>query len=166
MGEDTPQVPMDSPAFMVAPLSMSDAMYQLWREGIAYAQRLLDDLDYDEFHKDHLMSPFPIGVCTFSLPFSFILHNMYVVTLKCGEYFRVWLVQLLVVLLILLAYLGQSIPMAHMGSLRNILWGVTLMSWVTPSIRAHELRIFFVFTLCIFFFAFLRLVLTSSYFQI
>ena len=53
---------------------------------------------------------------------------MYVVTLKCGEYFRVWLVQLLVVLLILLAYLGQSIPMAHMGSLRNILWGVTLMS--------------------------------------
>lgn len=40
------------------------------------------------------------------------------------------------------------------------------MSWVIPFIRAYELGVFFIFTLCTFFSAFLRLVLTSSYFQI
>lgn len=56
---------MDPPAFMLALLSMSDAGYQLWRGGIAYAQQLLGDLDYDDFDKGRLMSPFPIRVCTF-----------------------------------------------------------------------------------------------------
>lgn len=66
MGEDAPQAPMDRPEFMLAPLSMIDAKYQMWKDGIAYAKRLLGDLDYDDFNKGRLMSPFPIGVCVFS----------------------------------------------------------------------------------------------------
>ena len=45
VGEDAPQVPMDPSAFMLAPFLMNDANYQLWRDGIAYAKRLLGDLD-------------------------------------------------------------------------------------------------------------------------
>ena len=67
MGEDAPQAPMDPSKFMLAPLSMIDAEYQLWKDGIAYAEQLLGDLDYDDFSKGHLMSPFPIKVCIFSL---------------------------------------------------------------------------------------------------
>ena len=32
---------MDHPPFMLAPLSMTDAKYQLWRNGIPYAKRLV-----------------------------------------------------------------------------------------------------------------------------
>lgn len=53
---------------MLAPFSMINAEYQLWRGGIAYAKKLLGDLNYGDFSEDHLMSPFPIGVCTFSFP--------------------------------------------------------------------------------------------------
>ena len=45
VGEDAPQVPMDPSAFMLAPFLMNDANYQLWRDGIAYAKRLLGDHD-------------------------------------------------------------------------------------------------------------------------
>ena len=45
MGEDAPQVPMDPPTVMLAPLLMTDAKYQLWRDGIAYVEWLLGDLD-------------------------------------------------------------------------------------------------------------------------
>ncbi|KAK9998106.1 hypothetical protein SO802_017709 [Lithocarpus litseifolius] len=37
---------------MLAPLSMTNAEYQLWRNGIPYAGRLVNDLDYDEFNYD------------------------------------------------------------------------------------------------------------------
>lgn len=68
---------MDPPAFMLAPLLMFDAEYQLGKGGIAYAQRLLGDLDYDEFNEGHLMSHFPIGVCIFSFPSLFSLYLAY-----------------------------------------------------------------------------------------
>ena len=42
---DTPQVLMDPPLFMLATLSMTDAKYQLWRNDIPYAKRLVGDLD-------------------------------------------------------------------------------------------------------------------------
>ena len=121
-----------------------------------------------EFSKDHLMSPFPIEVCTFLFPFSYllILHILYMVTVKYGEYFRVWQVKLVVVLLILLACLGRSIPMVQTSLLGRVLWGVTLMSWINPFLRAYRLWVLFVFSLCTFFFAFLRLVLTFSIFKI
>ena len=73
---------MDPHAFMLAPLLMSDVEYQLWSRGIAYAQWLLGDLDYDEFNEDCLMSHFPIGLCTFSLPFFLSLYLAYPV---CGD---------------------------------------------------------------------------------
>lgn len=57
---------MDPPEFMLASLSMIDAEYQMWKDGITCAKRLLGDLDYDDFSKGHLISPFPIGVCVFS----------------------------------------------------------------------------------------------------
>jgi len=56
---------------MLAPLSMTDAEYQSWRNDIPYAKRLVDDLDYDEFSETRLM-PFLIAeVCTLSLYFPF-----------------------------------------------------------------------------------------------
>ena len=44
-GADTPQDLMDPPSFMLATLSMTDAEYQLWRNDIPYAERLVGDLD-------------------------------------------------------------------------------------------------------------------------
>ena len=46
---------MDPPQFMLALLSMTNAKFQLWRNGIPYAGQLMDDLDYDEFSETHLM---------------------------------------------------------------------------------------------------------------
>ena len=37
VGKDVPQIPMDPPVFILASLSMTDAEYQLWRNGIPYA---------------------------------------------------------------------------------------------------------------------------------
>lgn len=70
-----PQVLMDPPPFILAMLSMTDAEYQLWRNGIPYAERLVGDLDYEEFSEARLMPSFAIGVCILSLSsfFSFYL---------------------------------------------------------------------------------------------
>ena len=54
MGVDTSRVPMDPLQFMLASLSMTDAEYQLWRDGIPHVEWLVDDLDYDEFNKTPL----------------------------------------------------------------------------------------------------------------
>ena len=40
---------------MLAPLSMKDAEYQLWRNGIPYAKRVTNELDYDKFNNTRLM---------------------------------------------------------------------------------------------------------------
>lgn len=66
---------MDPPPFILAMLSMTDAEYQLWRNGIPYAERLVGDLDYEEFSEARLMPFFAIGVCILSLSsfFSFYL---------------------------------------------------------------------------------------------
>ena len=131
---------MDPLAFMLTPLSMSDVEYQLWKGGIAYAERPLGDQNYDEFNEGHLMPPIPIKVCTSSFPFFslFFLHIMYVITLRCGECFRVRSVQLPVVLLILLTCLGWFMHMVWMWLLESILWSLTLMSWVIPFLREHR----------------------------
>ena len=75
MGKETPQVPMDPPPFMLAPLSMIDDEYELWRNGIPYAQWLFGNFDYDKFSEARLMAPFPIRVSTFlsSISLSFYL---------------------------------------------------------------------------------------------
>jgi len=43
---------------MLAPLSMMDVEYHLWRDGIPYAKRLTDEMGYDEFNETRLMSLF------------------------------------------------------------------------------------------------------------
>ena len=103
-----PQVPMDPPPFMLAPLSMMDAEYQLWRNGIPYAQQLFDDLGYDEFSETCLMSFFPIEVCIFSLSFFHSLHLTYVTydDAQYGDHVRMCLVVLHVALLTLPTCLG------------------------------------------------------------
>ena len=65
MGADTPCVPMDPSQFMLAPFSMTDVEYRLWRDGILYVERLVDDLDYDELSKTPL-TPF-LSSFTFSI---------------------------------------------------------------------------------------------------
>ena len=58
---------------MLAHLSMMDAKYQLWRNNIPYAERLVDDLDYDEFSKTHLMLSLIVEVSNLSLYFPLFL---------------------------------------------------------------------------------------------
>lgn len=105
---------MDCPTFMLAPLSMSDVEYQLWRGGIAYAKRLSGDQNYDEFRESRLMPSFPIEVCASSfpslLPLCLVCHACGNIGM-CDECLRLKLVQQLVALLILLTCLGQSMPM-------------------------------------------------------
>ena len=52
---------------MLALLSMTDAEYQLWRNVIPYAQRVTDELDYEEFNDTRLMPFLAPTVC--ALPF-------------------------------------------------------------------------------------------------
>lgn len=54
---------MDPSMFMLAPLSMTDAEYQLWRSGIPYTQQVLDELDYGEFNDTRLMPSLTAAVC-------------------------------------------------------------------------------------------------------
>ena len=49
------QIPRDPPKFMLAPHSMTDVEYNLWGSGVAYAERLLKELDYKESSITHLM---------------------------------------------------------------------------------------------------------------
>ena len=74
VGEDALQVPINPPIFMLAPLSMTDVKYQLWRSGIPYTQRVSDELDYGEFNDTHLM-PFltPAVLVLPSLSYIFFL---------------------------------------------------------------------------------------------
>ena len=71
VGKDAPQVLMDPPQFMLAPLFMTDAKYQLWKNDIPYARRLVDDLDYDEFNETRLIPFLVAEVFTLSLYFPF-----------------------------------------------------------------------------------------------
>ena len=41
MGRDDPQIPMDPPEFILALHSMTDAKYNILRNGIPYASRLI-----------------------------------------------------------------------------------------------------------------------------
>ena len=73
MGEDALWVLQDAPQFMLALLSMTNAEYQLWRAGIPYAKRLMDEMGYDEFSETRLMSFLIHKVCIIFYPFPFIL---------------------------------------------------------------------------------------------
>ena len=67
MGRDDPQILMDHPEFMLAPHSMTDAEYNLWKSGIPYAGRLLEGLDYEEFNITCLMPSLIVQVYAQSL---------------------------------------------------------------------------------------------------
>ena len=79
---------------MFAPLSIIDVEYQLWRSGIPYADRLVDDINYTEFSKTRLMPSLSAEVCilSFSLSFLFSCIFLHMVILKCDTYVRVRLV--------------------------------------------------------------------------
>ena len=72
VGEDMPQVLMDPPPFIFAPLFLMNAEYQLWRNGIPYAKWLLGDLDYDKFSETRLMPSFPLEYVSSLFPLSFL----------------------------------------------------------------------------------------------
>ncbi|KAL0004883.1 hypothetical protein SO802_012444 [Lithocarpus litseifolius] len=46
---------MDQSKFMLAPLSMIDAKYTLWRLGVAYVNQLREEFDYVKFNRTCLM---------------------------------------------------------------------------------------------------------------
>ena len=63
---------MDPLEFKLAPHSITDAEYDLWRSGIPYVERLLDGLDYEEFSITHLMPSLTIQVYARSFIFLFL----------------------------------------------------------------------------------------------
>ena len=74
VGEDALHVPMDPPEFMLAPLSMTNVEYALWSPGVAYVNRLREELDYEDFNRTCLMPSLTIEVCALSshlFPFLF-----------------------------------------------------------------------------------------------
>lgn len=83
----------------------------------------MDDLDYVEFSETYLMPSFSAEVCilSFSLSFLFSFTFLHMVIFNYDDYFKVRLVLLLVVLLPLPVYLGQSMLMAPMTLLRSVL---------------------------------------------
>ena len=131
MGEDAPQVLMDLPMFMLAPLSMTYAEYQLWRNSIPYAKWVLDELEYEEFNNTRFMPSLTPAVCALFLliyfHFSFALLHM--MMFKWDTYIRLAL--LLVLLSTLLIFLGQSMSIILMVSLMSLRWAATQMSWAT-----------------------------------
>ena len=46
---------MDPSKFMLALLSMTDDEYDMWRQGIPFAEQAMDELDYKEFNNTHLI---------------------------------------------------------------------------------------------------------------
>ena len=48
-GKDAPRVPVDPLVFMLAPRSMTDAEYNQWGLSIPLTDRVIDELDYEEF---------------------------------------------------------------------------------------------------------------------
>ena len=55
VGRDDPQIPMDTFEFMLAPHSVTNAKYNLWRSSVSDAERLLKRLDSEEFNITRLM---------------------------------------------------------------------------------------------------------------
>ena len=51
---------------MLAPLSMTDTEYQLWRNDTPYVEWLVDEMGYDEFSETCLMPSLISKVCVLS----------------------------------------------------------------------------------------------------
>ena len=66
-----PQFPMDPLVFMLAPRSMMDAEYNQWGSGIPFTDRVIDELDYEEFSGTRLMPSIIVSVCVFAPLISF-----------------------------------------------------------------------------------------------
>ena len=87
------QVLMDPPEFILAPFSMNDAEYDLWRPGIPYTGRVTDELDYYDFSDTCFMPPlYCYGMCSFfSHLLSYIpqfLAPLFMMILKWNIYVR------------------------------------------------------------------------------
>lgn len=59
--------------FMLAPFSMTDAEYDLWRQGIPFAGQVMDELDCKEFSDTRLMPSLTAVVCV--LPSLIFFHS-------------------------------------------------------------------------------------------
>lgn len=71
---------MDPSVFMLAPLSMTNAKYQLWRNGISYVERVMNELDYDKFsdarHRPSLIAAICVHPLLIYFHLSFALLHM------------------------------------------------------------------------------------------
>ena len=64
----------DPPEFMLTPLSMTDAEYDLWRQGIPFAGRVTNELDCKEFNDTRLMPSLTAVVCVIPFLNFFFIH--------------------------------------------------------------------------------------------
>ena len=134
-----PRFRWDPLKFMLAFRSMTTAKYDLWRQGIPYAERVTNELDYDEFSKTRLMPSLTAVVCVlasfiFFQPF-IVLHSCTLVIFKRNTCVR--LVLLMVFLSTLPTCPGWSILMILMALLKSIRWAAIQMSRVTLFLRVH-----------------------------
>ena len=72
MGRDDPQIPIDPTEFMLAPYSMTDAEYNSCESGVPYVERILEELDYEEFSLPCLMPSLTVQVYAQSLLLLFL----------------------------------------------------------------------------------------------
>ena len=68
---------MDPQMFMLVPLSMTDAEYDLWRPGIPFANWVTDELNYDEFSGTRLMPSLIALVFVLALLLPLISHHLH-----------------------------------------------------------------------------------------
>ena len=129
VGENVPQVPMDPLVLMLAPCSMMDAKYDLWRPGVPFTNWVMDELDYDEFSGTCLMPSLTIPVCVHAPLISFNQSSSALVTLKWNTCLRRALMPVLLLILLICPSLSSlSMPMALMALLKSILLGAIQMS--------------------------------------
>ena len=81
---DDPQIPMNLPEFMLTPHSMTDAECNSWGSGVSYAERLLEELDYEEFNITRLMPSLTFQVYAQTLVLLLSLFSLFVMTLNVG----------------------------------------------------------------------------------
>jgi len=84
VGEDALHVPMDPLEFMLASLSKTNAEYALWSPGVAYVNRLREELDYEEFNHTCPMPSLTIEVSALSSHL-FSIHVLFFCILVHGD---------------------------------------------------------------------------------
>jgi len=120
---------------MLAPHSMTNAEYNLWGNGVPYAVRLLEGLDYKEFNITHLMPSLTVQVYAQFLLLLFLSFTLFFMTSNVDNCNKRDL--LMVSPMTLHISLGRFMFMALTALLGSVQFPVILMSWAILFLPIH-----------------------------